>query len=444
MAQIKFFRGNRDYFFSGVEGAFNETAYGDAICFLTDSHELVVNGEAYGLSDTLKDNLEGKVVVGGEFTADGLVLSYADGSKSEAISIPTVSESSAGLMSSADKSALDALVGALLDEDNKPVLASKDNAGLLSAEDFELLQTLSGAAGAENVATRLAKVETDLGVVSGSVSTLTGEVVAIREDIGNWSDTAITITQAIGGLDGRVGDLEDQISGLSGAMHFRGVLESLPVYDAEKADQWDYAAGDVVIVGQKEYVCVEKVTIDGVEVPFVFVEFGDANNLATTSQLQAVEKKADDNTSAISTLSSLVEANSGDIESLTTLANNTKSALEELAETVKSMQEDTTLSDKYDELAETVAGNSEAIETNSGKISALEALVETNKGGIADNLAALNALTERVAAIEDADKSQEIIDLTERVDGHDEKIEAIENILTWNDVTAAPSDEPQA
>lgn len=359
MAQIKFFRGDRKNFFNG-DGAFNSSDYGDAICFLTDSHELVVNGDSYGLSDSLKENLEGKIITGGEYTNDGLVLSFADGSKSDAIVIPTVSSSSNGLMTSSDKSKLDVLTEALLNEKNEIVKASKDNDGLFSKEDYELLQTLSGAAGAENVANRLNAVETNFNKLEGTVNTISTAVESLRDDVGNWVDTTTTITQTIGGLGVRVGDLEDQITGLSGAMHFKGVLETLPVYDAEKAGEWTYEAGDVIIVGEKEYVCVEKVSVEGTAIPFVFVEFGDANNLATTSQLQAVEKKADDNTAAISALDALVQA-------------------------------------------------------NSGKLSALETLAGTNK--------------------------TDITSLTERVDTQDEKIEGIENILTWNDVTSNSSSE---
>lgn len=47
----------------------------------------------------------------------------------------------------------------------------------------------------------------------------------------------------------KVATLEEQIKGLSGAMHFRGVLQALP------GSTEDYEDGDVIIVGDKEYVC---------------------------------------------------------------------------------------------------------------------------------------------------------------------------------------------
>ena len=59
----------------------------------------------------------------------------------------------------------------------------------------------------------------------------------------------------------RIATLEGQITGLSGAMHFEGVKAEVP------ADVSGYEAGDVIIVGEKEYV------FNGTE----FVEFGDVS-----------------------------------------------------------------------------------------------------------------------------------------------------------------------
>ena len=59
----------------------------------------------------------------------------------------------------------------------------------------------------------------------------------------------------------RIAALEGQITGLSGAMHFEGVKAEVP------ADVSGYEAGDVIIVGEKEYV------FNGT----VFVEFGDVS-----------------------------------------------------------------------------------------------------------------------------------------------------------------------
>ena len=65
-------------------------------------------------------------------------------------------------------------------------------------------------------------------------------------------------TTTVNGIEGRlttaegeIDALQGQIGGLTGAMHFKGVLEELP------GDLSSYNAGDVVVVGQVEYVCVD-------------------------------------------------------------------------------------------------------------------------------------------------------------------------------------------
>ena len=76
----------------------------------------------------------------------------------------------------------------------------------------------------------------------------------------------------------RIAALEGTIVGLSGAMHFEGVKDDVPT------DVSGYEQGDVIIVGNKEYV------FNGTE----FVEFGDASVnaeaiTALTGRMDAVE-----------------------------------------------------------------------------------------------------------------------------------------------------------
>ena len=75
------------------------------------------------------------------------------------------------------------------------------------------------------------------------------------------SDMDTAYKAADSALDGRVATLEGTITGLSGAMHFKGVENAIP------EDVSGYADGDVIIVGDKEYVFN-----DG-----SFVEFGDVS-----------------------------------------------------------------------------------------------------------------------------------------------------------------------
>lgn len=69
----------------------------------------------------------------------------------------------------------------------------------------------------------------------------------------------------------RIANLESKITGLTGAMHFEGVKDKLP------ADVSGYESGDVIIVGEKEYV------FNGTK----FVEFGDVS--AEGDRIRALE-----------------------------------------------------------------------------------------------------------------------------------------------------------
>lgn len=77
----------------------------------------------------------------------------------------------------------------------------------------------------------------------------------------NIDAEATARSEADTALGNRIGTLEGQITGLSGAMHFKGVENAIP------EDVTGYADGDVIIVGDKEYVFNEG----------TFVEFGDVS-----------------------------------------------------------------------------------------------------------------------------------------------------------------------
>lgn len=93
------------------------------------------------------------------------------------------------------------------------------------------------------------KLEQKVDKVEGKgLSTNDYDATAVAEvaKIKNKAETAV-----VEGIDSRVTELEGKISGVTGAMHFKGVLAELP------ADLSSYVAGDVVIVDKKEYVCAE-------------------------------------------------------------------------------------------------------------------------------------------------------------------------------------------
>ena len=119
------------------------------------------------------------------------------------------------------------------------------------------LGTLSETVG--TLSTGLSTVSSGLSTLSGTVSTLSEKVGANETAISTLSGKVSTNETAISGLTGRVtqaesdiDELQGKITGLTGAMHFKGVVEALP----EELDA--YEPGDVILFGTKEYVCVDK------------------------------------------------------------------------------------------------------------------------------------------------------------------------------------------
>lgn len=96
------------------------------------------------------------------------------------------------------------------------------------------------------------------------------------------STTVEGIAGRVTTAEGKISTLEGTITGLTGAMHFVGVKDELP------EDLSDYEAGDVIIVGKKEYVCSED---EGVK---AWHELGDEGSHLTKTEAEATYlKKAD-------------------------------------------------------------------------------------------------------------------------------------------------------
>ena len=103
MAVIKFIRGKKgSYVFPGE--------HQDAIFFATDTHELLVNGEVYGLGRAISDityNEDGNF----NLTFVGNIGEDGSNPQNVTINIPTATGTNPGLMSAEDKAALDELIG---------------------------------------------------------------------------------------------------------------------------------------------------------------------------------------------------------------------------------------------------------------------------------------------------------------------------------------------
>lgn len=115
-------------------------------------------------------------------------------------------------------------------------------------------------------------LQTDVEAVEGNVSTLQTTVGQHTTSISglqtNVSALQTTVGNAESGLVKDVNDLKGQIGGVTGALHFKGVVAELPV------DLSTYNEGDVILVGNKEYVCNDE---DGTK---SWVELGDEGSYA--------------------------------------------------------------------------------------------------------------------------------------------------------------------
>lgn len=142
----------------------------------------------------------------------------------------------------------------------------------------------------ETLSTGLSTVSSGLSTLSGTVSTLSGKVGANETAISTLSGKVSANETAISGLTGRVttaesdiDDLQAKITGLTGAMHFKGVVEVLP------EDLSTYEPGDVILFGKKEYVCVEN---DGTK---EWHELGDEGSHLTKTEAETIYVKKEFN-----------------------------------------------------------------------------------------------------------------------------------------------------
>ena len=106
--------------------------------------------------------------------------------------------------------------------------------------------------------------------INGAIASAKGELEGSISDLGGRLDTA----------EADIDELQTTIQGLSGAMHFKGVVESDPTSD--EFDKDGYVDGDVVISGNKEFVFNKG----------SFTEFGDASGNA--SAISALDKRVGD------------------------------------------------------------------------------------------------------------------------------------------------------
>lgn len=109
MAQVNFYR--------GVRARYSSSTHANGIYFATDTHEILMNNVAYGLSASDLSNLEAAIkgkVASVEFTSPNTIV-FKDGNDPAntiaTVTLPEATSSTAGLMAATDKAALDKAVG---------------------------------------------------------------------------------------------------------------------------------------------------------------------------------------------------------------------------------------------------------------------------------------------------------------------------------------------
>ena len=213
---------------------------------------------------------------------------------------------------------------------------------------------------------------------------------------GNLTKETTERTEADKAQVARIKTLEDKIVGLDGSMHFKGILDALP------EDVSTYKAGDVVIIGEKEYV------FNGT----AFAEFGDVS--AEAKRIGTLETEMKIAKTDIAKAKEDITAN--------TTAIGTKADASALADETKARTEADSAMDTRIKAVEGKLGDGEGSVTNQIATAKQEAI----------DAAAKDATTKADQALKDAKKY---------ADDEDAKIEARVDALETDTHTHANKEE---
>lgn len=229
------------YQITGTAGAGTLTKFGQA----TSADEL---GERLTAVEGQITTINGKLIAATQL-ADGL-MSKEDKTKLDLIAdkaqvnvIEGVQLDGVDLTVDEGKKVNVAIAGIYLKKaDAESKYVAKEEGKGLSTNDYDAAAKAIVDSVTENLDNKVDKV------AGKGLSTNDYDAAAVAEvaKIKNKAETSV-----VEGIDTRVTELEGKISGVTGAMHFKGVLDEKP------ADLSSYEPGDVIIVDKKEYVCAE-------------------------------------------------------------------------------------------------------------------------------------------------------------------------------------------
>lgn len=253
-------------------------------------------------------------------------------------------------------------------------------------------ETLNAASGgsSESAASVLAALNTYKADNDAKVNKNTEDIATAQaradEAMEHSEGVAGDLASAVEALEGadeaqveRIAALEGQIVGLSGAMHFEGIVEVDPAIITE-----GYENGDVVVYGEKEYVWNNG----------AFVEFGDVS--AEGERIATLEGK-------MTTAEGEIDGLQGDVEAL---------------EGAVALKADKTY---VDEAVETLEGADEAL---SGRIATLEGKFGGAEGSVEDQIAdAKQEAIDAAATAADTKDAAILAEAKKYADDEDAKIE---------------------
>ena len=109
--------------------------------------------------------------------------------------------------------------------------------------------------------------------ITSRIATNEGNIDTLKNDMTTAKSNITTLQSKVSTNTTDITTLKNQIGGLSGAMHFVGKFDSLPAVDS-------YSAGDVCVVGTKEYILVVNGSTK------TWDEFGNEGDHITRSEVE--------------------------------------------------------------------------------------------------------------------------------------------------------------
>ena len=301
-------------------------------------------------------------------------------------------------------------------DDSKFYIDHKDENGVLTRKALNAhdAETLTGASLAtilnssdieiptskavfDAIATKANQTDLDgigqmLSSIQDYVNQVDGELATTKEDVAEHGEQLSDLSEA-------VSTLEETIVGLSGAMNFKGVVETNPANITE-----GYKNGDVVIYGNKEYVWNNN----------AFVEFGDA-----TANAEAITGL----TITVNGIGNTVGQHSSTLETVNTTLGQINSIVGTLSQELQKTQDEVSSKTPLADFNAACNAFNYADAGHNTRLSALEESIATKA-----SQESLNGIGQMLVSIQDytnqVDKG--LTAAKEDIADHDEKITALE------------------